>query len=254
MDRFAGQPGIRSAQLRGHPRMAHGEALDVQLVDDRVLVPVRPGGRVGPLERPAGHQAARHERRGVRGTRRVGPRGGVAEHLRAAADRPRQRPGVRVEQQLGRVAAQAASRVVGAGHPVPVRLAGRHPGHEPVPHAGVVVQQRNPGLRPRLIEQAQHDLVGHAGGHREVGAAPAGRGAERVRRPGPRRRRAGHRRPRAANSPPRTVAALPFADVRPPPVPLGSASPEPVSPACRSPLPGPAPPPPASPSADRSPA
>ena len=45
--RLGGQPGVGAAELLGHAGMQLREALDVDLVDER-LVPGRPGGRSSP--------------------------------------------------------------------------------------------------------------------------------------------------------------------------------------------------------------
>ena len=48
--RFVAQAGVGPAQLGRHLGVAHGEALDVHLVDDRVRVRVPPAGTVLPRE------------------------------------------------------------------------------------------------------------------------------------------------------------------------------------------------------------
>ena len=178
------EPGVGTAQLRRYIGMAHGEALDVDLVDHRVRVAVPGPAAVLPVEGRVHDQAPRHVPGGVEGARGVRVVHVVAEHLGPERDRSADRPRVGVEEQLGRVAAQALGRVPGPADPVPVRLARSHPGHEGMPDVGVVVPQRDLRFRAVLVEQAQGDAVGDAGRNREVRARLAevltGGGAKRV--------------------------------------------------------------------------
>ena len=178
------QPGVGPAQLRRYAGMAHGEALDVHLVDHRVRIPVPGPVAVLPVERRVHDQAPWHVRRGVEGARGVRVAHVVAVHLGPERDRSADGPRVGVKEQLGRVAAQALRRVPGSADPVPVRLARPDSGHERMPDVGVVIPQRDLRFRAVLVEQAQGDAVGDAGGDREVRAhlaeVLAGRGAKRV--------------------------------------------------------------------------
>ena len=203
------QPGVGPAQRRGDVRVAHGEALDVDLVHHRVRVPVPGAFAVLPAESRVHDQAPGHVPGGVQAARLAGVGGVLAEHLRPEGDRSGHGLGVGVEQQLGRVAPQAPGRVPGPADPVPVGLARADAGHERMPDVGVVIGQRDLGFRAGRIEQAQRDTSGDAGGDREVGACDAqvlaGRGAQREQaarerdgrvgtpgrggRPGPRRPR-----------------------------------------------------------------
>ena len=197
-DGLVGQPGVAATQRRGHVRVPHGEAFDVRLVDDRVLVAVDRPVIVGPVELLAGDQAARHLGRGVHGRGRVAVGSRVGQDLRAGGDRPSQRLRVRVEEQFRRVAAQPAGWVVGAGDPVAIPLAHLDAWHEAVPDSRIKITQRNPVLGARLIEQAQVDALGHVRGHREVGAVLASGGAQRERGAGQRHGRTRRVAPRAA--------------------------------------------------------
>src|SRR6266498_1033453 len=111
----------------------------------------------------------------------------MAEYLRSERHRSGNRPRVRVEQQLRRVATQALGQLPGPADPVAVRLAGPHPGDEGVPDVMVAVPQRDLRLCARVVEQAQPDAVGDAGGNREVrpgrAAELAGCRPERERAP-----------------------------------------------------------------------
>ena len=195
--RLMAQPGVGSAQLGRHPGVSHGEALDVHLVDDRVRVRVPGPGAVAPAIRLVYHQAARHVRRRIQRARRVGVAAGrIPQHLGPEAHRPGQRPGVRVQQQLGRVAAHAPGRVIRAGGPVPVGLPGPDPRHETMPDTRVVVPQPDLRFRAGLVEQAHLHPVGDGGGHREVRPAITDGGTQREMAAGQRDRgrpdRGGH--------------------------------------------------------------
>ena len=75
------QPGVGPAQLRRYARVAHSEALDVDLVDHRVRVPVPGPVAVLPVERRVHDQAQRHVARGVEGARGVRVVQVMAVHL-----------------------------------------------------------------------------------------------------------------------------------------------------------------------------
>ena len=187
---FVAQAGVGPAEQRRNVRMAHGEALDVDLVQDRVRVAVPGAFVILPAEIRVHDQAPGHVRRGVQAARfaRVGDV--LAEHLRPERDRSADRLRVGVEQQLGRVAPQAPGRVPRPADAVPVGLPRADSRHERMPDIGVVIPQRDLGFRACLIEQAQGDAGGDAGGDREVRArhaqALAGRGAKRERLAGER--------------------------------------------------------------------
>ena len=207
------QPGVGPSQLGRDVRVAHGEALDVDFVDDRVGVQAPGPLVVVPGELRVHDQAAGHVPGGVQGAR-LGRVGRVlAEHLGPERDRPGHRLGVGVEQQLGRVAPQAPVRVPGAADPVPVGLARADAGHERMPDVGVIIRDRDLGFGAGRVEQAQRDTIGDGRGDREVrarhcparspGVAPSGNGQPGSAVPG---RASGA--VRAAGTAPAAVAAL----------------------------------------------
>ena len=187
---FVAQAGVGPAQRRGNAGMAHGEALDMDLVDDRVRVAVPGAVVILPAECRVHDQAPGHIRRRIQGARLAGVGCILAEHLRPERDRSADRLRVGVQQQLGRVAPQALGRVPGSADAVPVGLPRAGAGHERMPDIGVVIGQRDLRFRAGRIEQAQRDAVGDAGGEREVRARDAqvlaGRGAQRERGAGER--------------------------------------------------------------------
>ena len=100
-------------------------------------------------------------------------------------DVPGDRLGVRVQQQLGGVAAQATVRVVGAVDAVSVDLTGLDRGQIGVPYIRVHLRQLDPGLGAGLVEEAQLNPLGDGGEHREVRARAVVGRAQRIGLPRP---------------------------------------------------------------------
>jgi hypothetical protein len=176
------EPGVAAAQLRRHVRVALGEPLDVHLVDDGIGVGASRRRVALPVVGPLGD--VDHQRPGdVRGRvdpRRPGRVGRVVPEQRVAVRHGSgQGAGVRVDQELARIAAQPPGGVERPVDPVPVGLPGREAGHEAVPDSGVVVLEPGPGLLAGgRVEQADRDLLGHGRGDREVHPAVGGRRAQ----------------------------------------------------------------------------
>ena len=179
-DRRVGQAQVGPALLLGHDRMLLGQPADVRLVDDGLVVrgPRRPVQ--APVEVRVDHHRARHVRRGVGVVAPVRVAELVGEHRLAPGDVAVDRLGVRVEQQLGRVAALPGGRVVGPVHPVAVALAGADAGQVAVPDEPVHLAQVDPALVAVVVEQAQLDPLGYLGEQREVGPGPVIGGPERI--------------------------------------------------------------------------
>ena len=173
-----GQPGIAAANRLGHVWVGRREALDMHLVQHRVLVGVARTAPLAPGEDGIDDKAARNVDRRVQwaGPVRIGRV--VAEDFRSEPDLAVDGPRVRVEQQLRRVVAHPAGRVPRPGDPVAVGLPRSDARHEPVPHPGVVLRQGDPGLRAAVVEQAQLHRVA-AGRHGEVRPAVPRNGAQR---------------------------------------------------------------------------
>ena len=177
--RFVAQAGVGPPQLGRHAGMGHREPLDVHLVDDGVGVAVLGAAMGAPGEGGVDHQAQRHVPGRVQpaGLVRVGH--GVPGQLGAMAQLPPGGSGVRVKQELGRVAPQPPPWLIGPANAVAVGLARAYTRDKAVPNTGVVLQQWDLGLGSGRVEQAEHDPVGHRGGDGEVGPATARRGTER---------------------------------------------------------------------------
>ena len=165
------QTGVTAADVIGDPRVAHRHALDVRLVDHRLLVGNSERPVVGPVEIGVHHHRGHRVRRGVGvvvGVRVPEP---VGEQRLVPLDAAVDRLGIRVEQQLAWVAPQSCRRVVGSVYPVAVALARADPRHVAVPDQGVAFGQRDPRLVARIVEQAQFDPVRGFREDREIGAA-----------------------------------------------------------------------------------
>ena len=136
-----------------------------------------PGGRSPPQSncRPVTH-APRHdgaESALVGLVRRVEA---VPEHLLAPRDLAVDGGGVGVEEQLGRVAAQALAGCPRAVDPEPVALARADLGEERRARRGRSAPELEALLVPVAVEEAHLDGVGDLGGHGEVGPFGGGGG------------------------------------------------------------------------------
>ena len=178
---------VGAAQRGRQPLVQLGEALDVHLVDDR-LVPRRPRRPVvAPRERRIDDHGERRKRGVVaRVHREIGARVAdpVAEHRVVPADRPADRLGVRIDDDLVGVETVAGGRVVWSVDPVTVQLARPDVGKVAMPHhVGVFGQRNRAGGRDgvRSVEQTELD-AGRVGRiDREIDAEPGPGRPERVR-------------------------------------------------------------------------
>ncbi len=181
-----GEARVRAAQLVGDPRVARREALDVNLVDDRLV-----GWVVGrtialPVEVGIDHDRARDERGAVGVVARpVGIIEVVREDGLIPGDTSLDRLGVRVKQQLGRIAAQPVRRVPWAMDPIPVALPAADARQVGVPDVSRRFGHLDPRLDAVVVEQAQLHALGDLGEQREVGSPARVGGSERVGEAGP---------------------------------------------------------------------
>ena len=160
-----GQSRVGAAQVLAHGRMALGVALDVGLVDDR-LVPRAPRRDVAlPVERAVDdHRLGNREGvvlvvgLEVRVRRVVGR---VGQHVgRIPVDAAFDRLGVGIDEQLDRVEAVALLGRVAAVHAVAVALAGADARQVAVPVVSRALDHVDALLGPVLGEQAQLDVLG----------------------------------------------------------------------------------------------
>src|SRR5690606_9794076 len=94
--------------------------------------------------------------------------------------------GVRVEEQLGRVAAVPLRRVVGPVDAVAVALAGLRGAEVAVPDVPVDLGEVDAGLGAVVVVEAQLHPLGDGGEEGEVGAGGAEGGSQGVRTSRPR--------------------------------------------------------------------
>ena len=158
--RRMGEAGVRAAQLLGDVRVAHREALDVRLVDDRLVQ--RPARRAvrRPVEVRVDDDRARHERRavGVVDDAIWVARSGTRRRPRSSRPRPRWRG------RTGRAAASTAgsacpARVPRAVDAKAVALAGLESGHVAVANEAGLFGQSHAGLVAVVVEEAQLDRI-----------------------------------------------------------------------------------------------
>ncbi|CAM5326054.1 hypothetical protein SHIRM173S_04985 [Streptomyces hirsutus] len=149
---------VGAAQFLGQPRVAHGEALDVRLVDHGVVV-FRPGQPVvAPVEVRVDHDRRHRVRGGVQVVAPVGRVEVVAVHLLAPPDRTADRTRVRVEQQLRRVAAQPPFGGVRPVDAEAVPLSRHDAGEVHVPYERVALAQFDRRLGAVVVQQTQLSL------------------------------------------------------------------------------------------------
>ena len=161
-DRGMGEPGVGAALRRRDLRVAQGQPAYVRLVDDRLVVGDLRGPVVAPVEERVDHHVLRHVRRAVLGIPLPGVGELVVEQRLVPADVTLDRLAVRVEQQLGAVAAQPARRIVRPVHAVAVPLPRRDAGQVAVPDEAVDLGQLDPGLGQRAPSRRRPRRIGRA--------------------------------------------------------------------------------------------
>ena len=189
--RGVGDTGVGAALCGRHLGMAQGEPADVRLVDDRLVIGGLRGPVVAPVEERVDDHVLRHVPRAVRGVPLPGVGELVVEQGLVPADVTLDRLAVRVEQQLGAVAAQPARGVVRPVHAVAVPLPGRDTGQVTVPYEAVDLGQLDPGLAERaatvvgLVEKTELYTFSDLGEEGEVRAPSVPCRTKRVWRSGP---------------------------------------------------------------------
>ena len=180
-ERRIGDARVRAAQVLGHVGVQLRGALHVRLVDHRVG-PGRAQPTVAlPVEERVGHHALGHVQRAVVlvALRRIGEV--VGEHRGVPVDEPVDGPGVRVDEQLARVAAVSDVRVVGAVHPQAVTRPGFDIGEVTVEDRTGTLRELDALLVAVTVEEAHRHRLGDVGEHGDVGAQTIEGGPERCR-------------------------------------------------------------------------
>ena len=179
-DRRMPDGGIRAPHLFGDVGMGLGEALDVRLVDDGVGVLEIRRAIGAPVEERVDDHRFGHARGGVVVVAAVLVTEVVAEQRLIPVEDAVDGLGIRIEEQLVRVAPLACAGVVWAVHAVAVPLAGLDVRQEAVPDECVHLGQRDSGFAAVGVEQAQFDALGDLAEQCEVGAGAVVGGSERI--------------------------------------------------------------------------
>ena len=179
-DHRVGYRGVGAADALRDVGMGLSQALDVGLVDDAVGVLVARGLVDTPVEEWADHHRLGHRGRRIVVVAAVRVVEVVAEQRLVPLEGAVDRFGIRVEQQLVRIAPLPRGRIVGAVHAVAVALTRLDAGQKAMPHEAIHLGQRDPCLRAVGVEQTQLDPLGHLAEHREISAGTVIAGAQRV--------------------------------------------------------------------------
>ena len=186
-DDWMRQTGVGAPELLGYSGMCLRHALDMSLVDDRLVVrsawaTIRTPVEVG-VDDHRGHgvaeRVARDECLGIQWIGLVGEQGRI--RVGGIAELAVKGLAIRVEQQLVRVAAVPGLRFPGPVYPESVTLAGGDGWQIAVPHVPVDLIEWHSGFCAVLGDQAQFDGCGDLGEQREVGAGSVIGGAQRIR-------------------------------------------------------------------------
>jgi len=180
------QPRIRALQLRRNLWMTPRQATDMDLVDDRVGVGDLRAPIVPPVEDRIDYHRSHHVRRAVQ---RAGPQRGetelVSEHGLVPADRAVHRLGVRIQEQLVRIAHLSLDRIPRPMDPIAIVLPRANTEHVAVPDEAINLGERDPRFVPGRIKQAEVHSHGDLREQGEVSAPFLPRSAQRKRRPWP---------------------------------------------------------------------
>ena len=179
------QAGEGAADRLGHARVTPREALEVSLIDDRLVVGHPRACLVAPVELVTHDDRARHRCRAVEVVplaRRGGhvPEDGVTP-IERAVDGAR----IGVDEQLVGVAAPTAMRFPGSVHAVAVPLARADARQVAMPGVAGHLGQLDACLAADVVEEAELDALGNPREDAEVGAQAVERGAQRIGLPCP---------------------------------------------------------------------
>ena len=184
-DRRVRHAGVGAALLLGDLGVQLGQALDVGLVDDRLVVRDAEVVVAVPVEERVDDHAHHHVRRGVLVVDGVRLAQVVGEQRRVPVDLAVHGLGVRVQEQLVRVEPVAGVGVVRPVDAVAVLLPGLDLREVAVPDVAVHFVELEPRLRAVVIEEAQLHFFGAFAEQREVRAGAVKSGSQRISRSGP---------------------------------------------------------------------
>jgi hypothetical protein len=184
-DRRVRDRRVGAADLLRHLGVRHRHALDVRLVDDRVVVLAVRRAVVTPVEVGVDDDREHRLAEVVVGVALLGVLEVVREERLVVGDLSLDRLGVRVEQELAGVAPVAVLGLVRPVHAEPVALPRLQPGDVGVPHEAVHLGQVDARLAEVVVDEAQLDPLGDLAEQGEVDPATVVGGAEGVWRSGP---------------------------------------------------------------------
>ncbi len=178
--------GVGAAQIRRNLRMPRREPLHVRLVHHRVMPAGLRRPVAAPVEIGVDDHALRHRRRAVGGVGRpVRISDVVREERRVPVDVPLDRLPVRIEEELGRVAAVSAFGRPRSVHAEAVPLARPDSREIAVPAERRHLRKLQNCLAAGIIEEAQVHPLGDLRKQREVRARAVVGRAQRKRLTGP---------------------------------------------------------------------
>jgi hypothetical protein len=172
--------GIRPADGFGDVGVGHGQALDVGLVDDRVVVLVAWRAVVAPVEERVDDHGEHGVAQRVRGVELCRVLEVVGVQRRVAVDLAVDRLGVRVQQELCGVAAMTLGEIERTVNPEAIALARLDRGDEAVPHIPVHLGQLDPGLTAFVGDKADLNPVRNLGEQGEVDSTAVEGGSQGI--------------------------------------------------------------------------
>jgi hypothetical protein len=174
------EPGVGAADVLGNLRVPLREALEVHLVDDRLVQLAAERPVAAPVERAVDDDRLGHVRTavGVVALQVVAAQR-IGEHGRVPVDVPGDGAGIRIDEQLRRIAAVPLRRLPWTVDAKTVTLARADTGQVAVPAERGALRQVDARFTALLVEETELDPRRHFGEEREVGPAAIGHGAER---------------------------------------------------------------------------
>ena len=181
-DGRVGHAGIRAAQLFWYVRVGHGHALNVGFVNDLFII----GNMGAVVATPVKEGIDDHRQHGVAqrvlfvaagagflGVDVIGIQGGIAVEFAVEGS------GIRIDKELGRVAAQAVFWFIRAIDAVAVALARGDIGEVDMPHMGGNLRHFDAFLIAFFVNEAELNLVCYLGKQGKVGAGSIKGGSQR---------------------------------------------------------------------------
>ncbi|MCY1233094.1 hypothetical protein D9M72_456150 [compost metagenome] len=184
-DRGVCNAGVGAALVFRNLGVQLGQALDVGLVDDGLVV--RHAGQVVavPVEERVDHHTHHHVRGGICIVAGIGIAHVVGEQCGVPVDLAVHGLCIGIQEQLVRVEPVPGVGIVGAVDAVSVLLAGLDVRQVAVPYIAVDFEELDPGFNTLVVEEAQFNLFGPFAKKRKVRASAVKGGSQRVCRSGP---------------------------------------------------------------------